>query len=41
VRRLVLASLGIGTVVAARRWAIERADAEFERRLIEADRTRD
>lgn len=40
-RRLALVALVIGTIVAGRRWAISRSDEEFERRLMEADRTRE
>ncbi|HLU42070.1 MAG TPA: hypothetical protein VKZ55_06705 [Microthrixaceae bacterium] len=40
-RRLVLAALAIGTMLAVRKIAIDKADAEFERRLMEADRARD
>ncbi len=40
-RRLALASLALATVFTVRRFMIDRADAEFERRLMEADQTRD
>ncbi len=40
-RWLVLVALGVGAIVAGRRYAISKADREFEERLRRADESRD
>lgn len=40
-RWLVLVALAIGAIVAGRRFALSRADREFEERLRQADLQRD
>ena len=39
-RWLVMTALVLAAIFAGRRWALSRADAEFEQRLMEADRSR-
>jgi hypothetical protein len=39
-RWLVLTAVVLAAIFGGRRWALRRADAEFERRLMEADRSR-
>ena len=39
-RWLVMTALVLAAIFAGRRWALGRADAEFEQRLMEADRSR-
>ena len=39
-RWLVMTALVLAAIVAGRRWALSRTDAEFEQRLMEADRSR-
>jgi hypothetical protein len=40
-RLIVLVALAIGAIAAGRRWAMSKADAEFEQRLRIADERRD
>jgi hypothetical protein len=39
-RWLVMVVIAVGGVAAARRWALAKADAEFEARLLAADEQR-
>jgi hypothetical protein len=39
-RWLVMTALVLAAIFGGRRWALRRADAEFEQRLMEADRSR-
>lgn len=40
-RLLLLVALAVGAVAAGRKWAMSKADAEFEQRLRLADERRD